>query len=192
MALFFAGKTMDLLYFNSSFDWNEEFESYDWGSHASWDYPVFDWQKPGYINDFWYDPNNSVGVAVGYRIYRHSCITGLPLLDADSKGWNTDGDLTLLDALVSAVRLYESVEKVAYETAEKLLDAVMETEQAKTLAAEADARKQEILNRQTTIVNAIRTYRERPTQALPIMCPTRVMTATTAFLPRHRLPPWSG
>lgn len=150
----FAGKTMELLYFNSSFDWNEEFESYDWGSRASWDYPVFDWQEPGYINDFWYDANNSVGVAVGYMIYRHSCITGLPLLDADSKGWNTDGDLTLRDALVSAVRLYESVEEVAFETAEKLLAAVMETEQAQALAAEADARKQEIWNSQTTIVKS--------------------------------------
>lgn len=152
VALFFAGKTMNLLYFNSSFDWNEKFESYDWGSRASWDYPVFDWQEPAYINDFWYDANNSVGVAVGYMIYRHSCITGLPLLDADSKGWNTDGDLTLRDALVSAVRLYESVEEVAFETAEKLLAAVMETEQAQALAAEADARKQEIWNSQTTIV----------------------------------------
>ena len=71
-----------------------------------------------------------------------------------SFAWNTDGDLTLRDALVSAVRLYESVEEVAFETAEKLLAAVMETEQAQALAAEADARKQEILNSQTTIVKS--------------------------------------
>ena len=154
VALYFAGKTMDLLYFNSGFDWNEEFESYDWGALASWDYPVFDWQQPAYIDDFWQDGDNCVGVAVGYIIYRHSCITGLPLLDADSSGWRADGDLTLQDAVISAVRLYESVEEIAFQTAEELLAAVMETEQAQALAAEADARRQEIRNSQTAIVKS--------------------------------------
>lgn len=154
VSLYFAGKMMDILYFNGNFDWDEEFSNYDWVAHASWDYPVFDWEQSAYIDDAWQDGNNSVGVAVGYMIYRQSCITGLSLLNIDGDGWNADDDLTLHDALVSAVRLYESVEEIACESAEKLFAAVMETEAAQELAAETDARKQEVLNSQTTIIKS--------------------------------------
>lgn len=154
VSLLFAGKLMDILYFNASFDWNAEFESYDWGAHSSWDYPVFDWKQPCYITDAWHDENNCVGLAVGYIIYRHSCITNAPLLDADDSGWRADGDLTLKDAAVSVVRLYESNEEIAIKTAEAILATVMKNDKAKQLAAEADTRKQEILSSQTAIVKS--------------------------------------
>ena len=114
----------------------------------------FDWDSPCSITGPVAADENAITPAFWYLMGRASCITNESFLTVENGDPHLEDRLILRDAVVSVTRFYESVESVAEETAEKLLAAVMETEQAQTLAAEADARKQEILNSQTTIVKS--------------------------------------
>ena len=153
IANLFAAKLTGLDYCNRSIGDLYE-ETYSWGHHFSWDYPIFDWDSPCSITGPVAADENAIAPAFWYLMGRASCITNESFLTVENGDPHLEDRLILRDAVISVTRFYESVESVAEETAEKLLAAVMETEQAQTLAAEADARKQEILNSQTTIVKS--------------------------------------
>ncbi len=87
-------------------------------------------------------------VSYDYAVQRISCITHKPLLEGE---WRPEDDLTLYEAVVSVVRLYESSEEKAYETAKVLLDMILETGEADPILVKAEERKKAILESTTTI-----------------------------------------
>lgn len=90
-------------------------------------------------------------VSYDYAIKRISCITHRSLLEGK---WRPDDKLTLYEAALSAVRLYESSEEKAYETAEMIFDKILETDEAKQIQAMADERRETIRNSTTDIVKS--------------------------------------
>lgn len=106
-------------------DYDSRYESTNL-DNADWNYPIPGWDAPiNILNDEDGDGN-------------------LHLRDA----------LNLRDAMVSVVRLYESVEEIALDTADRLLELVKEDEEIKEIVSKAEARKQEILNSETTITKS--------------------------------------
>lgn len=157
IALLYAAKTVDLHYCNR--DKHEVYnEDYSWGHHFSWDYPIFDWQSPiqliGELAEGVYDDENAIATTYWFLLGKISCITFQPMLEVVNGDPNLEGDLTCRDAIISVVRLYESVESVAQEAADKFLEQVLNTEEGKRIAEEAKARKAEILNSETKIVKS--------------------------------------
>lgn len=111
IALLFAGQILgiDERNINTEFLYDE----YNWGEHVSWDYPVFPWDE-GYPSDdeLMNDPDNAVGPAYVYSVCRVSLISEKPLLDSDygNGDLHLEESLILQDAMISAIRLYESIE----------------------------------------------------------------------------------
>ncbi len=52
--------------------------------------------------------------------------------------------MTLEEAVVAEVRLYESSDKISYETSEKLLAEILKTDEGKEIVNKAEARKNKI------------------------------------------------
>ena len=155
IANLFAAKVAGLDYCNRPAGEYRD-ESYSYGHHFSYEYPVFDWEKPYALRgQNTTGEENAIAAAYWYNLGRCSCISAEPLLTCDESGDpHLEDVLTLRDALVSVTRLYESVEDVAIETAEKLLSAVLETEEGRALTAEVDQRKVEILRSPSTIAKS--------------------------------------
>lgn len=156
IALLYAAKTIDLHYCNR--DGNDVYNSsYSWGEHFSWDYPLFDWQNPIQLNGELgegYDTSNAIAPAYWFLLGKISCITFQPMLELENGDPNLESSLTCRDGIVSVVRLYESVESVTIEVANKMLERVLQTEEGARIVAEAEARKSEILNSETKIIKS--------------------------------------
>ena len=154
IALLFAAETVGLNEFNGNLE--PRFDSYSPHDHASFDYPVFDWEQPCYITATESDEYNYIGPSYVFCLKRRSTVTMKSLLtDTDGDGdLHLDQPLTLRDAMLSVIRLYESDEQIKMKHAEMLLEQTMQTEEAAQIAAEADARKTEILNSETKIVKS--------------------------------------
>lgn len=111
IALLFAGKTLGIDYWNT--DESFIYDGYDWGEDFSWEYPIFPWDSSFSSEDeMLNDPNNSIGPAYAYCVGRISLVSERPLMDVESgTGYlYLQNALTLRDAMISAVRLYESIE----------------------------------------------------------------------------------
>ena len=156
IALLYAAKTVDLHYSNRDGS-NVYHPDYGWGEHFSWDYPIFDWQNPiqlfGELAEH-YDTSNAIGPSYWFILGKISCISFQPMLELVGCDPNLEGSLTCRDAIVSVVRLYESVETVVLDVAAKMLERVLQTEEGQQIVAEAEARKAEILNSETKIVKS--------------------------------------
>lgn len=156
IALLYAAQLSDKYYCNASPD-DRANESYSWGEHFSWDYPIFDWDSeaaPLDDNMEVWDRSNAIASAYWYLLGRVSCITTQPLLDIDEGDPHLEETLTLADAMLSVVRLYESDEAAALKTADALLEMVKETPEGQAIIAAAQQRKAEILSTETLIVKA--------------------------------------
>ena len=156
ISLLYAAKTVGLHYNNRDGS-NVYSPDYGWGEHFSWDYPIFDWQSPiqlfGELAEH-YDTSNAIAPAYWFILGKISCISFQPLLELSGCDPNLEGVLTCRDAIVSVVRLYESVEAVVLDVADKMLERVLQAEEAQKIVAEAEARKSEILNSETKIVKS--------------------------------------
>lgn len=161
IALTFAAKTLGYDYLNANNGQIDAWLQYDWKSHYSRKYKVFPWKKKVTSHN---DPGlESFGVS--YKDYadwsfmivcrRVSVITGKPLYTCtDKSDFRMDKALTIKDAMIAAVRLYESEEGPAFQTAEKILSQVIKTSKAKSIVDKADARRQSILTSETKIVKS--------------------------------------
>lgn len=156
IALLYAGQLTDRYYCNA--DPNNYYnETYLWGHHFSWDYPIFDWNseiEPFEDNMEVFDRSNAVASAFWYLMGRVSCITSQPLLDIEDGDPNLEAPLTLYDAALSVTRLYESEEDVVLKTADTLLNLVKETPEGQEIVQAAEQRKKEILSTETKIVKS--------------------------------------
>ncbi|MDD3920072.1 MAG: hypothetical protein PHO41_02690, partial [Eubacteriales bacterium] len=156
ITLLFAAQLSGKYYCNASPD-DRANESYSWGDHFSWDYPIFDWDSEvAPLDDdmeVW-DRSNAIASAYWYLLGRISCITTQPLLDVDAGDPHFEEALTLAAAMLSVVRLYESDEEVALKTADALLEMVKETPEGQAVIAAAEQRKAEILSTETLIEKA--------------------------------------
>lgn len=156
ISLLYAAKTVDLHYSNRDGS-NVYHPDYGWGEHFSWDYPIFDWQSPvqlfGELAEH-YDTSNAIAPSYWFILGKISCISFQPMLELVGCDPNLEGSLTCRDAIVSVVRLYESVETVVLDVADKMLERVLQTEEGQQIVAEAEARKAEILNSETKIVKS--------------------------------------
>lgn len=156
IALLYAAETIGLNTVNNN--WHKK-KDYDFFGHASHDYGVFDASKPlkSSVDQFFDDPmamNREILASFVYVSRRKSCITGYTLLEPTGDDWRMEQNLTYKEAVEAVVRLYESVEEVAYSTAERLLDKVLETPEAKEILDKADERRDKILNSETQIVKS--------------------------------------
>ena len=110
ISLLFAAQTLGVDDANCDYWFLKD--NYDWGAEATWDYPIFPWEE-GYSseNDMMNDPDNALGPAYFFCTARVSYETRRPLLDVDWDTYDIDfaGDFTLRAAMLSAVRLYESM-----------------------------------------------------------------------------------
>lgn len=151
LCLLFAAKTSDFLVYNRGYDPRFEATNLD---NAAWDYPILGWDTPVKILDE--EDNNHLGISVRFCARRVSCITLEPLLnDIDGDGdLHVNDELALRDAMISVTRLYESNEEVALKTAEKLFELVKDNEDIKEIIEQAEIKKQEILNSETSIVKS--------------------------------------
>lgn len=114
IALLFAGKALGVDYCNADAEF--VYDGYDWGSGFSYEYPIFPWDSP-YFSDSSEDellnyPEDVTGPAYFYATGRVSLISERPLLDVEfgTGELHLQEDLTLRDAMTSALRLYESIE----------------------------------------------------------------------------------
>ncbi len=156
IALLYAGQTANRYYLNANPD-DAYRDTYNWGEHFSWDYPIFDWEveaRPFVDNFEVYDRSNAIASAFWYLLGRVSCITGRLLLDVEEGDPHMEDALTLSSAMLSVVRLYESDEAAALKTAGALLEMVKETPEGQAIIAAADQRKAEILSTETRIEKA--------------------------------------
>lgn len=156
IALLYAAEIMGINYVNAN--WNE-YNDYDIWANSSLDYPVFDWEAPlDYQIDITYDGEESyrrLNASFLYISRRRSCVTKCTLLEPDDSGdWRFNEPLTYKDAIVAAVRLYESNDDIAYNTACNLLKDVLKTDEAKAILSLADKRRNEILNSPTKLVKS--------------------------------------
>lgn len=153
IALLYAARAMGIAQCNK--DPNDFYQdTYSWGKHYSWDYPIFDWDSQTANVLYNTSDGNAIGPSFWFLMGRVSAITLEPMLSIDNGDPHLEEALTLEDAAVSVVRLYESVEAVALQTAEKMLAEVLDTEEAQAIVAAAERRKQEILNTETAIVHS--------------------------------------
>lgn len=153
IALLYAARVMGIAQCNK--DPNDFYDdAYSWGEHYSWDYPIFDWdtRTANVLYNTW--DENAIGPSFWFLMGRVSAVTLKPMLSIDNGDPHVEEALTLADAAVSVVRLYESVKSAALQAADKMLEAVLETEEAQTIIAAAERRKQEILNTETAIVHS--------------------------------------
>lgn len=155
MANLFAAKVTGLDYCSQSGGLYSS-ESYNWGENFSWDYPIFDWQQPCTLcGQDTFGDQTAIAATYFYNLGRVSCISAEPMLTCDENGDPHFLEaLTLRDALISVTQFYESVEDVAIKTAEKLLAAVLETEEGRALTAQVEQRKAEIIHSATAIVKS--------------------------------------
>lgn len=109
VSLLFAAKTMGYASFNAEAP--AAFNDYSpkvW-EVVTMDYPVFDWNTPIDLGDGCSD-NNHVGPAYDFCLRRVSVETGKSLLEFDETGdLRLEQPLTLREAALSVIRLYESV-----------------------------------------------------------------------------------
>ena len=109
VSLLFAAKTMGYASFNA--EGPRTFNDYApkvW-EVVTMDYPVFDWNTPIDLGDGCSD-NNHVGPAYDFSLRRVSVETGKSLLEFDETGdLRLEQPLTLREAALSVIRLYESV-----------------------------------------------------------------------------------
>lgn len=153
MANLFAAKVTGLDYCNRNCS-DLYADTYSWGHHFTWDYPIFDWESPSSIGGAEASDENAIASAFWYLLGRASCITNEPLMAIDNGDPHLEEGLTVYDAVVSVTRFYESVEEVAADTAHKILAMVLETEEAQKLVAQVEQRKSEIINSPTAIVKS--------------------------------------
>ena len=108
VSLLFAAKTMGYASFNAQAP-----SAFDTYSPKVWevvtmDYPVFDWDTPIDLGDGCSD-NNHVGPAYDFCLRRVSLESNNSLLEFDEAGdLRLEQPLTLREAAISAIRLYES------------------------------------------------------------------------------------
>lgn len=155
IALTFAAEEMGLLEQNIRDDlftflylgpeWEESIFGYDWGSNCSHDYPIFPWDEQcpfsfdGCSTDSYIDP------AYFYCTQRVSSVSGMQLINEIDGDFRLNQPLTLEDALLMVVRLYESDYDIAAEVCAAMQEAE-QTDEAKAVLAEADALREDILN----------------------------------------------
>lgn len=114
MSLLFAAKTIGYASFNAP-----EPVEYGYYSAKVWDvvtmdYPVFDWDTYIDLGEGCVD-NNHVGPAYDFCLRRVSQKSGKFLLDFDNNNdFRLDQPLTLREAALSAIRLYESEKQLAF------------------------------------------------------------------------------
>ena len=111
-----AAKTIGIDLYNTQNDLYVD--TYSWGEHFSWDYPIFGTEEPIEVLGCEYYIDEA---AFWYLLGRASCITGKPLLEVENGDPHLEEALTLYDAVVAVTRLYESIEEVVIQTAEQLL-----------------------------------------------------------------------
>ncbi|MBR5897511.1 MAG: hypothetical protein IKZ39_07840, partial [Lachnospiraceae bacterium] len=154
IALLYAAETLDINVANTT-----SFAGH-WVSAESCrgkEYPVFDYKASvdyslGYFLNVQADKDiNRLLVSFLYSMARISCITHEPLFDW---GWQPDDFLSYREAAVSVVRLYESTDRTAYETSEKILEEVLKTDAAKEIVKKADERRKFIRSTPTEIVHS--------------------------------------
>ena len=161
IALVFAAKTLGFDYLNANNGHIDAWCEYDWKSDYSGDYKVFPWKKkvtaynnPG-LKDFGLNFDDYIDWSFVFCARRVSSITGKTLMTCDKNSdFHMNENLTVEDALTATTRLYESEEKTALETAEKILDEVKKTPKAKKLINASEAQKQKIINSRTEIVRS--------------------------------------
>ena len=144
-----AAKTIGIDLYNTQNDLYVD--TYSWGEHFSWDYPIFGTEEPIEVLGCEYYIDEA---AFWYLLGRASCITDKPLLEVENGDPHLEEALTLCDAVVAVTRLYESIEEVVIQTAEQLLELVSETPEVQELLAAVETRIDEILSTPTQIVKS--------------------------------------
>ena len=163
VSLLFAAKAMGYAFFNANTP--AEFNDYApkvWDV-VTMDYPVFNWNTPIDLGDGCSD-NNHVGPAYDFCLRRVSFETNKSLLEFDEKGdLRLEQPLTLRDAALSVIRLYESDFGIDFGTLSgnganlAVQERVIGAEDQALLDA-VEARKEAIRNSETTIKPTAVTY----------------------------------
>lgn len=143
-----AAKTIGIDMYNHPYVYDE---SYSWGHHFSWDYPIFGIEEPiEALGREW-----SIDYAAFfYLLGRSSCVTNEPVFSIDNGDPHLEDALTLNDAVVAVTRLYESIEEVVIQTAEQLLELVSELPEVQELLVTVETRINEIVSTPTQIVKS--------------------------------------
>lgn len=151
IALTFAAEQLGLLQENfldvayiDSETYMENIGSYDWGADCTYDYPVFPWdtQCPfGFLEE----SHDYVFSDFFYFTRRSSCVSGLPISLGGNGDFRLDQPLTLRDAMLMTVRLYESDKEIAKDVKAQW-DRLDYSPEYKQVLAEADALRESILN----------------------------------------------
>lgn len=138
---------LDVAYIDSE-TYMENIGSYDWGADCTYDYPVFPWdtQCPfGFLEE----SHNCVFSDFYYFTRRSSCVSGLPISLGGNGDFRLDQPLTLRDAMLMTVRLYESDKEIAKDVKAQW-DKLDYSPEYKQVLAEADALRESILNDTST------------------------------------------
>lgn len=152
VALLFAAKAMGFTSFNAQT--GDAFSTYSgrvW-EVVTMDYPLFDWDTPIDLGQGCADSNH-VGPAYDFSQRRVSLVSGLPLLEFDETGdLRLEQPLTLREAALAALRLYESDETCAAAALAVRDEAFFSTPEVREILAQGDGRRLSILNSNTEIV----------------------------------------
>ena len=149
VALLFAAKTMGLDSFNArASEYFSEYAPRVWDV-VTMDYPLFSWDTPIDLGDGCSD-NNHVGPAYDSSLRGVSMVNRLPLLEFDDKGdLRLEAPLTLREAALATLRLYESDEVIGAHVREIVYAAFYSSPEVQKILEQADARREAIRNSKT-------------------------------------------
>ena len=152
VTLLFAAKTMGLDSFNAPVgEYFDEYAPRVWDV-VTMDYPLFAWDTPIDLGEGCSD-NNHVGPAYDFSQRRVSLVSRLPLLEFDDKeDLRLEDPLTLREAALATLRLYESDEAIGASARETVYADFYSGPKIQAILEQADARRESIRNSRTEIV----------------------------------------
>lgn len=151
VTLLFAAKAIGLDSFNApAGEYFGEYAPRVWDV-VTMDYPLFAWDTPIDLGEGCSD-NNHVGPAYGFSQRRVSLVSSLPLLEFDETGnLRLEDILTLREAALATLRLYESDKVLGAQARENVYAAFYSSPEIQEILNQADTRRETIRNSETQI-----------------------------------------